>query len=159
LAGRYLRQEKAGGMLQPTALVNELFLVLFRGEPVDWQNRAHFFAVAARQMRHLLIDRARAQRTDKRGGRMVKVSISDVDALSASPRSETENLLALDQALTRLEQLEPRVAKVIELRFFGGLTEAEACEVLDISLATLKRDWTFGRAWLANELGPGQPKG
>jgi RNA polymerase sigma-70 factor, ECF subfamily len=149
LAAWHLRQERPGHTLQPTALVNELYLVLFQGEPVEWQTRAHFFAVAAQQMRRLLIDHARARHADKRGGHQIRVSITEIEGL-ASP--EAADLLALDQALGRLEALEPRAARVVELRFFGGLTEKETSEVLGVSIATMKRDWTFARAWLINEL-------
>jgi RNA polymerase sigma factor (TIGR02999 family) len=149
LAAWHLRQERPGHTLQPTALVNELYLHLFPGEPVDWQSRAHFFAVAAQQMRRLLIDHARARYADKRGGRRIRLSITEIEGLGAPA---PEDLLALDQALGRLESLDPRAARVVELRFFGGLTEAETSEALGVSVATMKRDWTFARAWLINEL-------
>ena len=149
LAAWHLRQERPGHTLQPTALVNELYLRLFPGEPVDWQSRAHFFAVAAQQMRRLLIDHARARHADKRGGHRIRLSITEIEGLAAP---DPEDLLALDQALGRLESLDPRAARVVELRFFGGLTEAEASEALGVSIATMKRDWTFARAWLINEL-------
>jgi RNA polymerase sigma-70 factor (ECF subfamily) len=149
LAAWHLRQERPGHTLQPTALVNELYLKFFPGEPVDWQSRAHFFAVAAQQMRRLLIDHARARHADKRGGRRIRLSITEIEGLAAP---EPGDLLALDQALGRLETLEPRAARVVELRCFGGLTEREVSEVLGVSLATMKRDWTFARAWLINEL-------
>jgi RNA polymerase sigma factor (TIGR02999 family) len=149
LAAWHLRRERHGHTLQPTALVHEVYLSLFGGELVDWQNRAHFFAVAARQMRRLLIDNARARHALKREGRRVRLSLTDIEGLAVP---EPEDLLALDQALDRLEKLEPRAARVVELRFFGGLSEKEASAVLDISRATLKRDWTFARAWLVNQL-------
>lgn len=149
LAAWHLRQERPGHTLQPTALVNELYLKLFSTEPVDWRNRAHFFAVAAQQMRRLLIDYARARHADKREGDRSRVSLIEIEGLAAP---QDEDLLALDLALSRLETLEPRAARVVELRFFGGLTEKEAAEVLSVSVATLKRDWTFARAWLIKEL-------
>lgn len=149
LAAWHLRQERPDHTLQPTALVNELYLKLFAAEPVDWQDRAHFFAVAAQQMRRLLIDYARARHADKREGDRNRVSLTEIEGLAAP---QDEDLLALDQALSRLETLEPRAARVVELRFFGGLTEKEAAEVLSVSVATLKREWTFARAWLTKEL-------
>ena len=148
LAAWYLQRERPDHTLQPTALVNELYLKLFAGEPVEWRNRAHFFAVAAQQMRRILIDHARAHLAEKRGGGDAWLSTADADGVAA-PRAE--ELLELDEALRRLEELDQRSARVVELGFFGGLTEAEAAEVLDISLATLKRDWGFARAWLVDQ--------
>jgi RNA polymerase sigma factor (TIGR02999 family) len=149
LAAWHLQQERPGHTLQATALVHELYLKLFAGQPVEWQNRAHFFAVAAQQIRRLLIDHARAHLAQKREGGRVRVSLTDAEGLAAPWE---EDLAALDEALSRLETLDPRAARVIELRFFAGLTEKEAAEVAGISVATLKRDWDFGRAWLLNEL-------
>lgn len=149
LAAWHLRQERPGNTLQATAIVNELYLKLFAGQAVNWQNRAHFFAVAAQQIRRLLIDHARARQAQKREGGLLRLSLTEANGLAA-PREE--DLLALDEALSRLEELDPRAARVIELRFFGGLTEKEAAEALGISVATLKRDWHFARAWLMNEL-------
>ena len=149
LAAWHLRKERPDHTLQPTALVNELYIKLFAGEPVDWQNRAHFFAVAAQQMRRILVDHARARVAEKRGGGAVSLSLRDAEGLTAPPQ---EDLIELDQALRRLEELDQRSARVVELRFFGGLTEKEAAEVLDISVATLKRDWDFARAWLISQL-------
>ena len=153
LAAWHLQKEQPGHTLQPTALVHELYVKLFAGEPVDWQNRAHFFAVASQQLRRLLIDHARARRAEKREGGRVRLSLTEVNGLAA-PRQE--DLIELDQALRRLEDLDQRSARVIELRFFGGLTEQEAAEVLGISVATLKRDWSFARAWLIDQLARGQ---
>lgn len=149
LAGHYMRDERAGHTLQPTALIHELYLKLMAGEPADWQNRAHFMAVAAQQLRRMLIDHARAIHAERRGGGRLKLSVEDVEGWLG--RSE-EDLFAINHALEKLEKLEPRCAQVIELRFFGGLKEDEAAEVLGISVATLKRDWTFARAWLIGEL-------
>jgi RNA polymerase sigma factor (TIGR02999 family) len=149
LAAWHFERERPDHTLQPTALVNELYLKLFAGEPVEWQNRAHFFAVAAQQMRRILIDHARGHRAEKRGGGEARLSLDDVDGLTA-PREE--ELIELDCALHELEELDPRSARVVELRFFAGLTEKEAAEVLGISVATLKRDWDFARAWLINQL-------
>jgi RNA polymerase sigma factor (TIGR02999 family) len=149
LAAWRVRRERPGHTLQATALVNELYLQLFAGEPVDWQSRSHFLAVAAQQMRRLLIDHARARHADKRGGRRIRLSITEIEGLAAP---EPADLLALDEALGRLATLDPRAARVVELRFFGGLTERETSEALGVSIATMKRDWTFARAWLINEL-------
>ena len=153
LAAWHFQREQPGHTLQPTALVNELYLKLFSGEPVEWQNRAHFFAVAAQQLRRLLIDHARARVAEKRGAGDVHVSLDEASGLAA-PRQE--DLIELDQALHRLEELDARYARVVELRFFAGLTEREAAEVLGISVATLKRDWDFARAWLITQLGSGE---
>ena len=157
LAVWHFQREQPGHTLQPTALVNELYVKLFSGEPVEWQNRAHFFAVAAQQLRRLLIDHARARLAEKRGAGDVPLSLDEAIG-SAAPRQE--DLLEIDEALCRLEELDPRAARVVELRFFGGLTEREAAEVLGISQATLKRDWDFARAWLITQFGSrkaGQP--
>jgi RNA polymerase sigma factor (TIGR02999 family) len=149
LAAWHLQQERPGHTLQATALVNEVYLKLFAGQPVEWQNRAHFFAGAAQQMRRLLIDHARARLAQKREGERLRVSITDIAALAAPWEEDVE---ALNEALDRLAALDSRSARVIELRFFAGLTEKEAAEVAGISVATLKRDWDFGRAWLLKEL-------
>jgi RNA polymerase sigma factor (TIGR02999 family) len=149
LAARYMLGERPDHTLQPTALVNELFLKLLDSDPVDWQNRAHFFAVAAGQLRRILVNHARDRHAEKRGGKRVKLALTDVNGL-AEPREQ--DLLELNEALDRLEEVDERAARVIELRFFAGLTEAEAAEVLGISVATLKRDWAFGRAWLLRHL-------
>jgi RNA polymerase sigma factor (TIGR02999 family) len=151
MAQRHMRDERRGHTLQPTALVHELYLKLFQGEPVDWQNRAHFFAVAAQQLRRIVVNHARDRQAQKRGGKRLKVSLSEVNGLA---QPQDQDLLELDEALSRLEEVDARAARVIELRFFAGLTEVEAAEALDISLATLKRDWAFGRAWLLRHLGP-----
>jgi RNA polymerase sigma-70 factor (ECF subfamily) len=148
LAAHYLRQERADHTLQATALVHELYVRLFASEPVSWENRAHFFAVAAQQLRRILIDHARSVRAAKRGGEFARVTLADIP----QPVQESLDLLALDEALTRLEELDPRVARVVELRFFAGLEEKDAATVLDISVATLKRDWTFAKAWLISQL-------
>lgn len=149
LAAHYLRQERPDHTLQPTALVNELYLRLCASEPIDWQNRAHFFAVAARQLRRILINYARDRKAEKRGGARVKLSLSQVQGLADT---RDEDLLEIHEALEKLAALDARAAQVVELRFFGGLTEKEAAEVLGISIATLKRDWEFARAWLLRQL-------
>ena len=150
LAAWHFERERPDHTMQPTVLVNELYLKLFAGEPVEWQNRAHFFAVAAQQMRRMLIDHARAHQAEKRGGGEVRLSLDEVNGLAAPPE---EDLIELDRVLHELEELDARSARVVELRFFAGLTEKEAAEVLGISVATLKRDWDFARAWLISQLG------
>jgi RNA polymerase sigma factor (TIGR02999 family) len=149
IAAIYLRQNLPSPTLQPTALVHELYVRLLAANPVDWQDRVHFFAVAAQQMRRILIDYVRAARASKRGGGMGRVTLSDL-AQQIGPRSD--DLLALDEALTRLAEQDRRAAQVVELRFFGGLQEKEAATALNISVATLKRDWEFARAWLSAQL-------
>jgi RNA polymerase sigma factor (TIGR02999 family) len=151
IAGYYMRSERADHTLQPTALVHEMFLKLSNNEPVTWQNRAHFFAVAAQQLRHILVNHARDRQAEKRGGKRVKLTLSYVNGLS---QTREQDVLELNEALERLERFEPRAARVVELRFFAGLTEAEAAEALGISVASLKRDWAFARAWLLRQLGP-----
>ncbi len=149
LAAWHFEKERPDHTLQPTAVVNELYIKLFASEPVEWQNRAHFFAVAAQQIRRILIDHARAHRAEKRGSGDVRLSLTDADRVTAPPQ---EDLIELDEALRRLEELDQRSARVVELRFFAGLTEKEAAEVLGTSVATLKRDWDFARAWLISQL-------
>jgi RNA polymerase sigma factor (TIGR02999 family) len=150
MAAKEMRREHGEHTLQTTALVHEAYLRLCGSEPVQFVDRAHFFAVAARQLRRVLVDHARRVRSERRGGGLVKVAFCDFDAGGCEL---DERLLAVDESLERLQTLDPRAAKVVELRYFGGLTEAEAAEALQISVATLKRDWDFARTWLANELG------
>jgi len=153
LALRNLAGEREGHLLQPSALVNEAFLRLIAGEPVDWASRAHFFAFSARLMRQILIDFARAQDTGKRGQRSPHVDLSgihDVPAAQASP----VDLMDLDAALGELAELDPRQAQVVELRFFGGLENAEVAAVLGVSEPTVVRDWRVARAWLFARLRP-----
>jgi RNA polymerase sigma-70 factor, ECF subfamily len=149
LAASYLRREKPGQTLQPTALVHEAYLRLMKDRPERWQNRAHFCAIAAHSMRQILIDRARARGALKRGGAQPRVTLDE--ALVAGGERSVD-LLALDEALERLAKLDPEQARLVELRFFGGLTVEETAEALDISPATVKRHWTVARAWLAREL-------
>jgi len=152
LASRYLRSERRDHTLQPTALVNELYLRVFtKAEPITWQNRAHFFAVAAQTLRRILVDHARAYQAGKRGGARVKLSLT---AAQGWAKERAEDFVALDEALDRLAQLEPRSAQVVELRFFGGLQENEIAEVLGVSTITVKRDWKVARAWLLSQLFP-----
>ena len=150
MASKEMRRERGALTLQTTALVHETYVRLCGSEPLECINRAHFFAVAARQVRRVLVDHARQVRSERRGGDLVKVALCDFDGGSCAL---DERLLAVDESLERLQALDARAAKVVELRYFGGLTEAEAAEALNISIATLKRDWDFARTWLASELG------
>ena len=155
LAAAYLRRERPGQTLQPTALVHEAYLRLLKDRPDRWQNRAHFCAIAAHAMRQILIERARARHALKRGGAQPRVTL-DEGVIGEGGRSI--DLLALDEALERLGRLDPEQARLVELRFFGGLTVEETAEAMDISPATVKRHWTVARAWLARELeGAGPP--
>jgi RNA polymerase sigma factor (TIGR02999 family) len=149
IASREMRRENAGHTLQTTALVHEAYVRLCGSSPVDWRDRSHFFAVAARQLRRVLVDHARRSHSDKRGGGMTKLSLWDSDSAGVGI---DHRLLALDEALERLEALDARAAQALELRFYGGLSEAETAEALEISLATMKRDWDFARTWLAAQL-------
>ena len=149
LAASYLRRERPGQRLRPTALVHEAYLRLMKDKPGRWQNRAHFCAIAAHSMRQILIERARARGAQKRGGARQRVTLDD--ALVAGGERSID-LVALDQALDRLAALDPEQARLVELRFFGGLTVEETAEALDISPATVKRHWTVACAWLAREL-------
>jgi RNA polymerase sigma factor (TIGR02999 family) len=148
-ARRQLRQERAGHTLQPTALVHEAFLRLV-GQSAQWQNRRHFFAVASQAMRRVLVDHARARDAAKRGDGATRVTLDDA---AVEGRPAEVDVLALDEVLGRLEQLDPRQARVVELRYFGGLSAPEAAEALEVSLATVNRDWAMARAWLFRELG------
>ena len=149
IAQQYMRRERPDHTLQPTALVNEVYLKLI-GQQINWQNRAHFFAVAAKLMRRILVDYARAHRAVKRGGEAHKVDIEDIPSL-AGPHPE--KMLALDQALSRLEEWDATQCRIVELRFFGGLTEEETAEVLELSPRTIKREWSLAKAWLYGEIG------
>jgi RNA polymerase sigma-70 factor, ECF subfamily len=149
LAAAYLRRERPGQTLQPTALVHEAYLRLIKDRPGRWQNRAHFCAIAAHSMRQILIERARARGALKRGGLQPRVTL-DEGLVAGEARSI--DLVALDEALDRLAELDPEQARLVELRFFGGLTIEETAEAMAISPATVKRHWTVARAWLAREL-------
>ena len=150
LAASYLRRERPDHTLQPTALVNEAFLKLVDQRAVRWQNRAHFFGIAAQAMRRILVDHARAHAASKRGGAMRKVPLDDALMIGAVPDVD---LLALDQALTRLAAMDPQQSRIVELRFFAGLTTEETAEVMHISPATIGREWRMAKAWLSAELG------
>jgi RNA polymerase sigma factor (TIGR02999 family) len=149
LARHYLAQERMNHTLQPTALVHEAYMKLVDQTRVDWQGKSHFFAVAAQAMRRILVDHARSRQREKRGGGRARVVLDEAVALS--PQKD-EDVLALDEALERLAQLDPRQAKVVELRFFGGLNVEEVAEALGVSKRTVEGDWTFARAWLSREL-------
>ena len=155
LARSYMRKERPGQTLQATALVNEAFIRLVDARNVDWQDRAHFFAVSARIMRRVLVDAARARASQKRGGHVERVDHStavDLDCLPSVAADVGAQLCALDDALTTLAQMDPRRAQVVELRYFGGLSVEETGQVLKISPQSVMRDWKLARAWLAREL-------
>jgi RNA polymerase sigma-70 factor, ECF subfamily len=149
LAGGYMRRERPDHTLQATALVNEAYLKLVQQPSPNWQGRTHFFGIAANVMRHILIDHARAHASEKRGGGKRAVPLDDEFVFSPE---KSEELLRLDESLKRLEELDPRQARVVELRFFGGLTVEEAADVLGISPKTVKRDWSMAKAWLHGDL-------
>ena len=150
-AAAYLRRERAGDTLQPSALVHEAYLRLVDQRRVVWQNRGQFFGVASQMMRRILVDRARARKMAKRSGQWVRVTFDD--AAKATP-PENVDVLDLDAALVRLSAVDARKAQLVELRFFGGLSLEQAGETLGISLATAERDWQAARAWLSKELRP-----
>jgi RNA polymerase sigma factor (TIGR02999 family) len=149
LAHHFLYRERPGHTLQTTALVHEAYLKLINQRDARWQNRAHFFAIAAQAMRRILIDSARKHVAEKRGGGVEKLSLDEVAAISREPNA---NLIALDLALTRLAEIDPQQSRIIELRYFGGLTIEETAEVMRLSPATVKREWTMARAWLHQAL-------
>ncbi len=149
LAAYYMQAERPGHTLQPTALVHELYVKLFSSDPVEWRDRGHFFAVAARQLRHIVLDYARARHAQKRGGQRDKIVLDDIPDIQIVV---DDRILDLDEALSQLTELDSRAAQVVELRYFGGLTEKEIGETLEISVATVKRDWEFARVWLLREI-------
>jgi RNA polymerase sigma factor (TIGR02999 family) len=150
LASSYMAGERPGHVLQATALVNEAYLRLVDWRDVRWQNRAHFFGVAAQIMRRILVDVARTRDRAKRGAGQIHVSLSEAADVPAGPAID---LVALDDALKTLEAMNPRQSRVVELRFFGGLSLEEAAHVLDVSVGTVRRDWSLAQAWLFRELG------
>ena len=152
LAHYELRNERPDHTLQSAALVNEAYLRLFRMQPPQWESRTHFFAIAAQLIRQILVDYARRRRAGKRGAGQVAVPLEDASQLS---RGKGIDVVLLDDALKALAELDPRKAKVVELRFFGGLTFAETAEVLDVSAVTVSRDWSTARAWLHREMNRG----
>jgi RNA polymerase sigma factor (TIGR02999 family) len=145
IAHRYVRREREGHTLQTTALVNEAFVRLAGAEKIAWQNRAHFFAVTAQVMRHILIDHARRRHYTKHGGQSRQVALEDAAAMSQPRAAE---LVRLDEALDQLAKLDPRKSRVVELRYFGGLSLEETAEVLEVSPMTVRRDWRAAKAWL-----------
>jgi RNA polymerase sigma-70 factor (ECF subfamily) len=149
LAARYMAAERPNHALQATALINEAYIRLIGWKNVRWQNRAHFFGVSARLMRRILVDEARARRGPKRRG---DVSDTALDEALVFRPEKSRDLLALDDALTRLAEIDPRKSEVVELRFFGGLNEEEAALVLDLSERTIRREWNLAKAWLYREI-------
>jgi RNA polymerase sigma factor (TIGR02999 family) len=153
IAGRCMQNERPGQSIQTTALVHEAYLKLIDVDEVDWQHRAHFFAVSAQIMRRILLDRARSRMAAKRGGNAARINLDEVPDVCAGRARE---LIALDDALSALALIDPRKARVIELRFFGGLSVEETAGVLKVSPDTVMRDWSMARAWLLSELSGGK---
>jgi RNA polymerase sigma factor (TIGR02999 family) len=152
-AARYLRRELPGHTLQTTALIHEAYVRLVDQRNVQWQNRAHFFGIAAQMMRRILVDHARTKKRAKRGGSHIKVSLDDANI---AVRSQDLDVVAVDEALSRLAKIDEQQSRVVELRFFSGLTVEETAEVIHISPATVKRDWSMAKAWLHRELSGGR---
>jgi RNA polymerase sigma factor (TIGR02999 family) len=152
LAKRHMAGERPGHVLQTTALVNEAYLRLIDWRSVEWRDRAHFFGLAAQIMRRILVDFARARRREKRGGEAVRVSLSEAADIGCE---QSADLVALDDALQALEKLDARQARVVELRFFAGLSYEETAEALNVSVGTARRDWSFAQSWLFRELSKG----
>jgi RNA polymerase sigma factor (TIGR02999 family) len=153
VARRYMRNEHRAITLQTSALVNEVYLRLVDVTSVEWQHRAQFFAMAAQMMRRILVDAARARTSHKRGGGVLKVNIDETAVLSPE---RDRSIVALDDALAEFSRVAPRQAKVVELRYFGGLSEEEIVEVLKVSPRTVRRDWEFAKAWLTRQLSRGE---
>lgn len=149
IAAREMRRENKGHTLQTTALVHEAYLRLTGSGSLEIQNRGHFFAVASQQMRRILVDHARSNSTQRRGGGAVKVGLDDLQLASAT---RSVDVVSLDEALRELERLDPRAAKVVELRYFGGYTDKEVVEALGVSITTVRRDWEFAKSWLFNHM-------
>ena len=149
IASRYMRRERQGHTLQTTALVHEAYLRLVEGAEVDWKGRAHFFSVAATVMRRVLVDHARKKGAGKRGGSWERMGFDEAAVVS---ENRLEEILAIDELLSRLARLDARMSRIVELRFFAGLTEQEIGEVLAVSTRTVKRDWQMARAWLRAEI-------
>lgn len=149
IAKRYMRRQSIGHTFQTTELIHEAYLKLAKGENQSWQNRAHFFGVAAQAMRHILVDYARAKQSQRRGGWQEKITLDET--FISSPQNSDEMIL-LDDAMKQLAALDKRKSRVVELKYFGGLTTEEIAEVLRISPETVKRDWRFSRTWLLREL-------
>jgi len=145
IARGHLRRERPNHSLEPSALVNELYLKLIDQRQVSWRDRAHFFGVAARMMRHILVDHARRKQSEKRGGDLTRITLSES---LGTPENDRLDVVVLDEAMTRLEAIYPQQSRIVELRFFAGLTIEETAESLGISPATVKREWTMAKAWL-----------
>lgn len=150
IASRQLRREGPGHTLVPTALIHEAYLRLSSGRPFEIQNRGHFFAIASQQMRRILVDHARGKNAGRRGGGSVQVSLDEARIAASAPADL--DVLLLDRALGELESVEPRAAKVVELRYFGGYTDQEVVEALGVSASTVRRDWEFARCWLFDRI-------
>jgi RNA polymerase sigma factor (TIGR02999 family) len=149
LAHQHMRRERPGNVLQTSALINEAFLRLVDEPRIHWQNRAHFFGIAARLMRRILVDEARKRNSAKRGGDAIQVSLDEATSVA---QEQAANVVALDDALRSLEAIDARQSEIVELRFFGGLSIEQTAGVLKVSPGTVMRDWTFARAWLKNEM-------
>ena len=149
LAAHYMAEEPPGHDLQPTALINEAYLRLVDWKNIQWADRAHFFGMAANMMRRVLVDYARSRDRLKRGGEAIQVSFTEAANV---PVPQSADVLALDKALRELEKIDPRKSQIVEMRFFGGLSQEETAEALHVSVATVRRDWSLARAWLSREL-------
>jgi RNA polymerase sigma factor (TIGR02999 family) len=154
-AARYLRRERPGHTLQTTALINEAYLRLVNQQNIQWENRSHFYAIAARLMRQILVDHARKRQAAKRGGSDIKVQFEEEMVISAG---ENVDLLALDEALTRLAEIDPQQSRIVELRYFSGLSVEETAELLSVSSRTVKRDWNVAKAWLRRQISKDQDR-
>lgn len=148
MAHGYMRRQPSGHTFQTTELIHETYLKLARQQEQNWQNRAHFFGVAASAMRHILVDYARSKQSQKRGGWQDRVTLSDV----VGSKTESSDIVALDDALKALAELDERKSRVVELKYFAGITNEQIAEVLKVSIDTVKRDWRFARTWLLREL-------
>jgi RNA polymerase sigma factor (TIGR02999 family) len=153
MARRHMRRQPSGHTFQTTELIHEAYLKIAKNDRQNWQNRAHFFGVAAQAMRHILVDYARSKQSQKRGGFLERVTFAENIEVSAD---QSEKIVALDEALNNLATLDPRKSRVVELKYFGGLTIEEIAEVMKISPETVTRDWRFARNWLSIELKQGE---
>ena len=152
MAGNFMRRQSPDHTLQATALVNEAYMRLIDSSRVNWQNRTHFFAICAQLMRRILVDFARKKNSLKRGGDRIQITLTE---RVEKPVEKEEDLVALDEALTRLAEFSPRQAQIVELRYFAGLTDEQIAEAIDVSSRTVRRDWAVARAWLYRELSSG----
>lgn len=152
IAAQYLRKERSDHTFQPTALVHEAYLKLIDISDAKWQDRAHFFAAASTMMRHMLVDHARARLTDKRGGDVQRIELDEAVSFSDTGSEKNLDILTLDGALNQLAAFDEQQSRIVELRFFGGLTVEETAEVLKISPATVKREWSLAKAWLYRKI-------